>query len=94
MTAGAGGSGGISAFILAGGKSRRFGSDKALFKYRGRPLIEHVIESIRPVVGRITVISNWPERFAYLEIPCHPDSIDGLGPFGGGLGKYEFPDDR
>jgi molybdopterin-guanine dinucleotide biosynthesis protein A len=83
VTGGTSDSGGISAFILAGGKSSRFGSDKALFEYRGRPLIEHVIESIRPVVGRMAIISNEPERLAYLEIPCHPDSVEGLGPFGG-----------
>jgi molybdenum cofactor guanylyltransferase len=73
----------ISAYILAGGKSRRFGEDKALFKYLGKPLIEHVIGAIRPVIDRIAIVGDNTERFAYLEIPCHADIIAGIGPMGG-----------
>lgn len=74
---------GISAFIIAGGKSRRFGADKALFEYRGRPLIEHVIEAIRPVTGRIAIAADDGGRFRYLGLPCYPDAIPGAGAFGG-----------
>jgi molybdenum cofactor guanylyltransferase len=73
----------ISAFIIAGGKSSRFGEDKALFKYRNKPLIEHVIDAIRPVMSRITIIGDNAERFAYLGLPSYADLIAGLGPFGG-----------
>ncbi len=73
----------ISAFIIAGGKSRRFGEDKALFNYRGKPLIEHVIEAIRPVMSRIAIVGDSTERFRYLGLPCHADIITGIGPLGG-----------
>lgn len=33
----------IKCLVLAGGKSSRFGSDKALALWRGRPLIAHVV---------------------------------------------------
>jgi molybdopterin-guanine dinucleotide biosynthesis protein A len=56
--------------VLAGGKSSRFGSDKAEALLGGRPLIEHAIEALRPhcdavaVAGRETAlalsIADWP----------------------------------
>lgn len=73
----------ISAFIIAGGKSTRFGEDKALYIYRGKPLIEHVIERIKPVFETISIIADDAERFSYLGHPCYRDIIPGLGPLGG-----------
>ena len=73
----------ISAFIIAGGRSRRFGEDKALFDYRGMPLIQHVAESIKPAIGKIAIVADDAERFAFLGIPCYRDIIPGMGPFGG-----------
>jgi molybdopterin-guanine dinucleotide biosynthesis protein A len=74
---------GISAFIIAGGQSSRFGEDKCLFRYQGRALIERVIESVRPVIDRIAIVADDAGRFAYLGLPCHGDIFHGLGPFGG-----------
>ena len=39
----------ISSFILSGGKSKRFGQDKSLFKFNGKPLIEHVFDVLNSV---------------------------------------------
>lgn len=63
--------------------SRRFGMDKALFRYRGKPLIEHVIDAVRPVLGTISIVADDASRFAYLGLPCFPDEIPGTGAFGG-----------
>ena len=56
--------------VLAGGKSTRFGSDKALAKLGARTLIEHAIAGLQPccdeviVVGRsdapVRTIPDWP----------------------------------
>ncbi len=73
----------ISAFIIAGGKSSRFGEDKAVFLYRGKPLIERVIDVIRPVFNRIAIIGDNAEKFDYLGLPSHRDIIPGIGPLGG-----------
>ena len=35
------------ALILAGGRSSRFGEEKALFRWSGRPLIDHVLSAVR-----------------------------------------------
>ena len=45
-----------SAVILAGGFSRRFGSDKALVLLRNKPLVSHVIDNISSAVDEILVV--------------------------------------
>lgn len=47
-----------SVIILAGGDSRRFGSPKALARWRGRRLIDHVVERLRPIGGTIILVTN------------------------------------
>ncbi len=73
----------ISAFILAGGKSRRFGDDKSIFMFRGRPLIEHVVEAIQQVIGHIAIVGDVSGKFAYLGLPSYEDIKAGIGPLGG-----------
>ena len=45
-----------SAIILAGGFSRRFGSDKGLVVLANKPLVVHVIERISPVVDEVLLV--------------------------------------
>lgn len=73
----------ISAFIIAGGKSRRFGDDKSLFMFRGRPLIEYVVEAIQQVIEKIVIVGDNSGKFDYLGLPSHGDIISGIGPLGG-----------
>lgn len=73
----------ISAFIIAGGQSRRFGDDKSLFMFRGRPLIEYVVDAIQPAIDRIAIIGDNSGKFTYLGLPAHDDIISGIGPLGG-----------
>lgn len=56
--------------LIAGGRSSRFGSDKALALWRGKALIEHAADALRPHVadlvicgrahGRLTVVADRP----------------------------------
>ena len=49
----------ITGIILAGGEGRRMGGiDKGLTLFRGRPLIEHVIERLQPQVCDIAISAN------------------------------------
>lgn len=73
----------ISAFIIAGGQSQRFGRDKALFEYRGKPLIRHVIDAVRPAIEQIAIVADDADKYAFLGLPCHRDAIAGLGALGG-----------
>lgn len=50
---------GLSALILAGGEGRRAGGeDKGLLPWRGRRLIEHVIERVQPQVDTLYISCN------------------------------------
>src|SRR5688572_5092940 len=56
---------GITGLILAGGQGRRMGGvDKGLQPFRGKPLVEHVIERFRPQVQEL-LISAAPAARAY-----------------------------
>jgi anaerobic selenocysteine-containing dehydrogenase/molybdopterin-guanine dinucleotide biosynthesis protein A len=46
---------GVPAVVLAGGMSRRFGSDKAMAKLRGRRLIDHVMTAAAEICGDVVL---------------------------------------
>jgi molybdenum cofactor guanylyltransferase len=73
----------VSGVILAGGKSRRMGgSPKALLPFGGRPLIEHIAETLRSVLSDCLVVTNAPELYTSLGLPMVGDAF----PEGGALG--------
>jgi molybdopterin-guanine dinucleotide biosynthesis protein A len=74
---------GITGLILAGGKSTRFGKNKALVELDGVRLIERVIQVMGSVFQRLIILTNSPHEYAYLNLPMVEDSIKGLGPIGG-----------
>ncbi len=49
----------ITGVILAGGQgSRMDGQDKGLMLFRGKPLVEHILERLQPQVGKILINAN------------------------------------
>lgn len=50
----------LSAVVLAAGASRRFGSNKLIHSFEGRPLIEHILETFEQVdlARRIVVLGG------------------------------------
>ncbi|HSI16304.1 MAG TPA: molybdenum cofactor guanylyltransferase [Sphingomonas sp.] len=65
--------------VLAGGQSRRFGSDKALAELDDRPLIAHAAAALEPYVDTVAICGR---AFApYLALPDRP--APWLGPLGG-----------
>ncbi len=74
---------GITGIILAGGKSSRFGSNKALARFNGTPLIERVTSALGSVFKNLIIITNTPLEYSYLKIPLYQDIIKGMGPVGG-----------
>lgn len=76
----------ITGLILAGGRGMRMGGvDKGWIEYRGRPLVEHVVERFAPQVGRLLISANRNiERYAALaevvqdcEAPMHVEPFAG-----------------
>ncbi len=73
----------VTGIILAGGKSRRFGKNKAFIPIDGVPLIERVVSVMASVFEHRLLITNTPEEYGYLGLPMVEDLIKGLGPLGG-----------
>ncbi len=71
----------VTAFILAGGKSTRMGSDKAFLELGGRPLLLHAIEIARSVVESVKVVGD-PAKFGRFG-PVIPDIYCDHGPLAG-----------
>ena len=79
--------------LLAGGQSRRMGGgDKTLRSLGGIPLLEHVIERLRPQVDTLVLNANGdPSRFAKFGLPVVADSVLGFaGPLAGVLAGLEW----
>jgi len=74
---------GITACVLAGGMSRRFGEDKSLYFFNGRRLIEHVIDTLRKIFDEVMIIAGEADKYSFLGIPVFPDIFPGIGPIGG-----------
>ena len=73
----------ITGVILAGGRSRRMGQNKALMRLGNSTIIEHVIEQMRVVTPDLLLITNTPEFYAHLGLPMHADLVQGMGALGG-----------
>jgi molybdenum cofactor guanylyltransferase len=60
--------------IIAGGKSSRMGSEKALLKLGAKTLIEHVVNRLLPQVDDAIINANGDtKRFEFLELDIVPD---------------------
>jgi len=71
----------VSAFILAGGKSTRMGTDKAFAVLDGRTLLARMLDLARQVTPRVRIVGN-REKFSPFA-PVIEDVFPGCGPLGG-----------
>jgi molybdopterin-guanine dinucleotide biosynthesis protein A len=75
----------ISAFVIAGGKSRRMGRDKAQIAWRNgqqnATLLSHAVDRLRSVSSRVFVVGDVEIGGATVEV-LH-DLVPGSGPLGG-----------
>lgn len=72
----------ITGYILAGGRSSRMGAEKGLLPLKGKPVIQHIIDQLLPVVDSIVIVSN-NAAYASFGIEVIADIIPGKGPAGG-----------
>ncbi|MBU6416612.1 MAG: molybdenum cofactor guanylyltransferase [Xanthomonadaceae bacterium] len=78
--------------VLAGGAGSRIGNaDKGLLPLRGRPLVDHVLERLRPQCARILIVANRNiDDYACLA-PVIRDEISGhAGPLAGLAAAFGF----
>jgi molybdopterin-guanine dinucleotide biosynthesis protein A len=71
----------VSAFILAGGKSARMGTDKAFVLLDGRTLLARMLHLARQLTSNVHIIGD-PAKFAPFA-PTIEDIFPGCGPLGG-----------
>ena len=79
--------------ILAGGLARRMGGgDKPLVAIAGRPILQHVIDRLKPQCGLLAINANGdPARFSAFGLPVICDSVEGFaGPLAGVLAGMDF----
>ena len=76
----------VSGIILAGGRSRRLGRDKAVEPFDGQPLIRRVINRVAPLTDEIVVVVADTARGQALPLDAdHHVAVD-IYPDGGSLG--------
>ncbi len=74
----------MNAIILAGGKSSRFGTNKALYKLEQKPMLMNIIEKLNPLFDKIYVIGNKNYDYNNLKnVEYLADEIPNKGPLGG-----------
>ncbi len=73
----------VPVYILAGGKSSRFGSDKARAVLEGEPLILRVKRMVEPVASSVNVVADQAGKYADLGLRTLVDDQPGLGPLTG-----------
>jgi molybdopterin-guanine dinucleotide biosynthesis protein A len=74
----------VTGVVQAGGKSARMGGEpKALMEVGGRRIVERVVAAIAPVVDDVLVVTNTPERYAFLGLPMVGDVFPDHGALGG-----------
>ena len=69
----------FSVAILAGGRARRFGSDKNRAPIKGKPMIQHVYESVQKMSDDIFVVTkpNLADHYEFLNLRifCEPEAV-------------------
>lgn len=80
---------GVAGFILAGGRSTRFGRDKALAEVGGVPMLAHMIELLRRCAKEVKLIAA-PRNYAGFGAEIVVDRWPGEGPLGGIITALEY----
>ncbi len=73
----------IAGVVLAGGQSRRFGTDKAFVPFHGTPMIGRVISAMEGLFEEWMIVGGEPEKYKGFGLPVYQDREPNLGPMGG-----------
>jgi molybdopterin-guanine dinucleotide biosynthesis protein A len=74
----------VTGVIQAGGRSTRMGGEpKALLPLGGRRIIERVVDVLGGVLDDLLVVTNTPDRYAFLGLPMVADAFVDGGALGG-----------
>jgi molybdopterin-guanine dinucleotide biosynthesis protein A len=72
----------ITGYVLAGGASTRFGKDKALAEFSGKPMLVRMIELMQSATKLVKIVGPL-EKYADFRMDMVKDRWPGEGPLGG-----------
>lgn len=72
----------LPVYIFAGGKSTRFGKDKALIRVDGVSMIVRVADTLKPVADSITIVASQDGVYDHLGLKTIADVVTAKGPIG------------
>lgn len=73
----------ITGVILAGGRSKRMGTNKALLKINEISIIESIRNMLQSIFEKVILITNTPEDYSFLSIEIFEDIYKWKGPLAG-----------
>ncbi len=73
----------ITGIILAGGKSKRMGINKALLKIGDKTIIERTAGLMQGLFNRVLLITNSPNEYMFLGLEIYEDIYKNIGPLAG-----------
>lgn len=86
----------IVGFVMAGGRSRRMGRDKALLPWGEGTLLDHAVRRLRACCDDIRILCGPEERYLDQGLAVHADHFADAGPLAGvhaGLAALPGADD-
>ncbi|MFH2131047.1 MAG: molybdenum cofactor guanylyltransferase [bacterium] len=78
-----------TAVVLAGGESRRMGTDKSLLSIAGKPMIQHIVDQLRHNFQHLLISANEPGKYDFMDVPVVFDQQKGMGPLMGILSSLQ-----
>lgn len=79
----------VRGYVLAGGGSTRFGQDKALVEFDGRPMLLRMRDLLAGVLGEVTIIAA-NAKYGSIGVESVADQWPGEGPLGGIITALEL----
>jgi molybdopterin-guanine dinucleotide biosynthesis protein A len=73
----------IAGYVMAGGKSTRFGQDKARVRLGGEMMLTRACRLVHEVTGSVSVVADRESRYADSDLWVVEDRWPGEGPLGG-----------
>jgi molybdopterin-guanine dinucleotide biosynthesis protein A len=72
-------------FVVAGGRSRRMGRDKALLPWGGTTLLDHAVARLHEACPEVRILCGAEHRYAAAGLPVDVDVVADAGALGGVL---------
>jgi molybdopterin-guanine dinucleotide biosynthesis protein A len=74
---------GATAIVLAGGRSSRMGTPKALLLFDNTPLIVHIVSTLQPLFAEVVVVAAAGQDLPSIPVTLVRDEVAYQGPVGG-----------